>query len=248
MQLHLNAAPKVSITPAPTATFCLGDSIMLSSAPAANYIWNTQATTQSIYIKKQGTYILTITDSNGCKASDSVQATMIPTPNASFAFQYLTPNSTMQFSANNTHYMIYDWQFGDGTTGSGKVVQHSYTMVGQDTVTLTVTDSMGCTSNNSEIITLLSVDKPDNYFSLSIAPNPYALYTTLQYHLNNSDMVLLKLTDLSGKCILGPTQLAKQAGTQSLDLHTPTPGIYILQITINSITKTYKLVHLNDGL
>lgn len=42
--------------------------------------------------------------------------------------------------------LSYDWQFGDGSTGSGVAPSHTYSSDGQYTVTLTVTDSRGAIS------------------------------------------------------------------------------------------------------
>ncbi len=41
----------------------------------------------------------------------------------------------------------YDWDFGDGSTGSGAQPQHAYAAVGSYTVTLTVTDNLGAVSD-----------------------------------------------------------------------------------------------------
>lgn len=41
--------------------------------------------------------------------------------------------------------VTYAWDFGDGTTGSGAVVSHTYSMSGIYTVTLNITDINGCT-------------------------------------------------------------------------------------------------------
>ena len=52
---------------------------------------------------------------------------------------------TTPFSADLT----YQWNFGDGTTGSGVTPNHSYADNGNYAVTLTVTDATGRTSNAS---------------------------------------------------------------------------------------------------
>ncbi|MBE3140983.1 MAG: S8 family serine peptidase [Thermoplasmata archaeon] len=48
----------------------------------------------------------------------------------------------------------YSWTFGDGSTGSGKVVIHTYAKNGFYTVTLKITDVSGATSSYSRIITV----------------------------------------------------------------------------------------------
>jgi 6-phosphogluconolactonase len=51
-------------------------------------------------------------------------------------------------SSADSHVVRWDWTFGDGTTASngGEVVQHTYATPGKYTVTLTVTDAVGCST------------------------------------------------------------------------------------------------------
>ncbi|MGY1649769.1 PKD domain-containing protein [Geodermatophilus sp. SYSU D01119] len=48
----------------------------------------------------------------------------------------------------------YAWQFGDGTTGTGRTATHAYTAAGTYTVTLTVTDAQGATGTRSVPVTV----------------------------------------------------------------------------------------------
>jgi PKD repeat protein len=46
----------------------------------------------------------------------------------------------------------YAWDFGDGTTGKGITVTHSYSATGSYTVTLTVTDNGGLAGQATHVI------------------------------------------------------------------------------------------------
>jgi len=51
----------------------------------------------------------------------------------------------------------YDWDFGDGSTGTGVTTTHSYGTVGMYTVVLTVTDNEGLTDTDEAIVTVTEV-------------------------------------------------------------------------------------------
>lgn len=59
-----------------------------------------------------------------------------------FAFEEITSGVT---------YSDWQWQFGDGTTGSGQAVSHTYSSLGIRDVTLTVTDSSGATNSVTKV-------------------------------------------------------------------------------------------------
>ncbi len=74
-------------------------------------------------------------------------------PVASFAFT--CTELSCDFDASESYdpdgtIESYDWAFGDGNTGSGEVVSHTYGSADTYTVTLTVTDNDGATDTTTE--------------------------------------------------------------------------------------------------
>ncbi len=77
-------------------------------------------------------------------------------------------------SSDNFGVKEYLWDFGDGTTGTGKISEHTYSAAGTYTVTLTVTDESG--NSDTDSLTAIVYDK-------------------------NKCMVKIKVTDDSGKAL-----------------------------------------------
>src|SRR2546426_12668400 len=50
----------------------------------------------------------------------------------------------------------YQWNFGDGGTGSGKTIPHTYASGGNFTATLTVTDTSGGSGSSSQTVPVQS--------------------------------------------------------------------------------------------
>lgn len=62
-------------------------------------------------------------------------------------FDYWYDELTVDFSGyvQNNLPAVYTWEFGDGTTGTGQQISHTYASAGIYTVTLNTEDSTGCT-------------------------------------------------------------------------------------------------------
>ena len=117
-------------------SLCLGDSIKVSPGVFQTYVWSFGSNSDTISLKTQGTYSVSVTDSNNCSASDSIQILAVfPLP---------------QFSLGNDTFLC----FGHQLTLSGPSNMSSYFWtVGTSGNTLLV-DSVGdyslaVTDNNS---------------------------------------------------------------------------------------------------
>jgi len=87
-------------------------------------------------------------------------------PVATFTYEPVNPKKgeTVSFNASASHDELsmitnYEWDFGDGTSGTGVIVNHVYARPGNYTVTLKVTDVAGNFNTHTTIIT---VEEPFN--------------------------------------------------------------------------------------
>lgn len=88
-------------------------------------------------------------------------------PNPSFTYNPSSPffvQEAIQFDATGSTpgspgdgILLFEWDFGDGSTGSGNVDEHTYITPGTYTVTLYITDSNGIRRETSQTVTALGL-------------------------------------------------------------------------------------------
>ncbi len=140
-----------TITPSGPTTFCLGDSVILTSSPGGSYLWSNGETTQAITVFNSGSYTVTIT-TNGCSASSASTSVIVnPTPS--------TPTITIlgpsNFCAGDSVQLVSSSASGY-LWSSGETTQSIWV---NTTGTFTVTVSNGvCSSQPSSPVTVTMID------------------------------------------------------------------------------------------
>ena len=162
-------------TISPNDSICSGDSFTFTQTGSAvlnTWLWNfgdgnTSTDTNPTHIyASSGVYDVSFfyTDNTGCSDSVVQQANIYDIPNASFAVNMDNAciNSSVGFSGSSTSNIVnWDWDFGDGTTGSGQNIDHFYTSWGNILITLTVTDINGCSETVDNSIYLIQAPTPN---------------------------------------------------------------------------------------
>jgi len=143
----INALPtKPTITPDGPTTFCLGDSVELTSSPGTTYIWSNGGTDQKVMIKTSGDYSVQVTDANGCTspASDTVTVLVNPLP----AKPTITPDGPTTFcdgdsvKLTSSAGMTYLW--------STSATDQEITVTTAGNYSVVITDANGCVSPESD--------------------------------------------------------------------------------------------------
>jgi PKD repeat protein len=99
------------------------------------------------------TVALTVTDTAGQPATATLELTLDLPPVAAFEVSCDDLVCSFDASASTDDLGIagYAWDFGDGTSGTGDVVDHEFAVEREYTVTLTVTDEGGQTDATSAV-------------------------------------------------------------------------------------------------
>lgn len=139
---------------------------------------------------------LTAVTDSGCTASGGTQVIVHPNPVPAFTVEVaegcepllvpIVSNSTVAVG----HIASHSWQYGDGGTGSGTIVQHIYEdTLGTFDVTLEVTSDQGC-------ISTLTVQE-----AVTVNVTPVAHFSQNSTVLEMPDALLI-LTDLSQDALI----------------------------------------------
>ncbi|HEY0029756.1 MAG TPA: PKD domain-containing protein [Bacteroidia bacterium] len=201
VSITVNPNPSVPVIAANGSTsLCIGDTVILSSTLANSYLWSNGSTDSAIYVSAAGTYSVTIYNSFGCGTSSSASTVNVNVPLADFTGTPLLvfiPTANVNFSATTSGVPPYTylWNFGDATTSTLAAPAHTYGTVAYETVSLTVTDSTGCSQ---------TITKP-NYVEVEQLFPSWAMVTGTTVDLTGVSFIdaqtgIMSLTD--GNCVI----------------------------------------------
>ena len=201
------------------------------------------------------TVILTITDANGKKdfAYEGVIATKLPVakintvPNASTDTKMVEGNKPLKVyfdayqSTSESGIVSYEWDFGDGTIGSGITANHTYDEVGAYIVYLTITDKNGFESYDYLFVTVGTIGD----VRAVIKTTPDAEQPTGDYPFTVGFDASDSSTLVSGATIVSYTwDFIDSTGTETM-IHNESPipipvevhtfdiiGTYLVQLTV----------------
>lgn len=160
---------------------CEGESTVLTATGAKTFFWTNLGAGASKIVTPIANTVYEVTGTNeyGCEDTDEVEVALNPIPSPQFVGDSLEgcePHTVNFSTPSNYSGATCLWDFGDGTTSTvcGDV-SHTYTSSGTYSVSLTVTDAIGC-SNTFTIV---------NY--INVTPKPVASFSADPMVLNTNN-------------------------------------------------------------
>jgi PKD repeat protein len=223
------------------------------SINATTYSWNfgdptsttnTSTETNPTHIfNTNGTYTVTLIVGNGTSDSTFVSyLTVSDVPVAAFAYTPLIPvaGDTVNFQNLSLNATSYSWNFDDPTsetlnTSTDKNPSHLFSTSDAYFVKLTSTNTTASKSVTLIVLVTentLGIDTNIKNEKIKIYPNPFSNYISISGE--NTD-VEYELINLEGKTVYKANHIQN-------DFSNLSKGIYLLKVTDNNKTTTYKLV------
>lgn len=245
-------------------SICLGDSVNLdatsvSTGLGVTYQWQEStdsltftdvagATNINTSVAPSDTtfyrLIVNCLSSSDTSAAVKISVSPLPRPTAFIilsmgALPTVTVNATTSMNASQ-----YLWDFGDGTTDTGAIVSHTYTVNNQYNIKLTANNNCGTDSAVVSVnVTNVGVNKLNMLENLKLFPNPSTGLFNIAIEDPSLEHSNLYITDLNGRLVYSENlQPNQETMNYQLDLNHLADGFYNLNLSSKQGVRRAKLI------
>ncbi|HWY10863.1 MAG TPA: gliding motility-associated C-terminal domain-containing protein [Bacteroidia bacterium] len=195
--LIVNPAPVAQIVT--NSPICINHILTLTGSGGVTYLWSgpngffSSVQTPTIMANTtgySGNYVLTVVDANGCSASASASAVVNNIPNIAIASTKNAgcPTFCSDFTfSSSSPIQQYNWNLGNGVTGSSTTGTGCYSTTGIYTVTAEAIDIYGCTNTSSSTVEVYPIPVADfNHAPIKpiINIDPEVTFSDASYNAN----------------------------------------------------------------
>lgn len=208
VNISLNALPSAIIQAQSPTNVCEGQSVSLAVLGNGTYTWlleglPTGETAQTITTNQGGSYTVVVENSCGTDTSTNVIAQFNPLPIANFIIlpAIATVQENVLFVDKSIDAATWSWSFGDANGNS--IVQNPsyvYQEIGTYTVTLNITDAIGCAATASHILHV--EPQPEIFIPNTFTPNGDGAHDEFLVSANNvKQFVSFEILDRWGNSV-----------------------------------------------
>lgn len=233
--------PPISLMLMTGTTVCPGDTVTLDAGPGfITYDWTPGGNSQIQLALTAATYSITVTDANGCTATDSVIVNHYPQPLANFT-TFMPVDLTINFNNTSISAASSYWDFGNGLTSYAPDTTVAYATPGSYTVCLTVTNASGCVDDTCRTIDVgyIGIENELDGVNVNIFPNPATDFCWIHTSQLLNE-VKLSIMDVTGKLV--KEIYFDSFLQQQIDLSGIAPGTYLIRINTPQRVNTSSLI------
>jgi hypothetical protein len=252
----VNTLPSATVTASGPTKFCKGGSVTLTASVNSSYKWSDNKTTRAIKVTATGSYVVTVTGTNGCTAASAATAvTVTALPKATIdSAGSLCNKDSVQLTATKISKDTYLWSTGATTN----VIE----VKAAGTYKVTVTNTAKCSTIDSSVIRSCAnapmdeADKTDGTsdnenaqspltdnsdLQVSVYPNPYSG----EFHLklqssNTTDNINIRIFDISGR--LTEEKINVAAGSDIILGYNYASGFYSIQVQQGQLNRQVRVI------
>jgi hypothetical protein len=230
------------------AVACDGGSVTLTATGGVDYEWSNGDLTASTTVSPTAatTYTVTVTNANGCTATDDVEVTIASLP-------------TVTMGALDSAYCVSDAAVAlTGTPAGGTFIGVGVTgntfnpangQVGVNTITYSYTDGNGCTNTAEQTFNLnfcVGIDEPIFSESVKVYPNPFSNEVFISFDAAYEYSITINMRDMLGRTI-STQQVQILAGSNEIRLDADenlAGGVYFIELQSLKESRSFKMVKL----
>lgn len=198
--------------------------------------------TQVEHIYEDGgnyTVTLTVVDDDGAIGTATADITVTVVNQAPVAAFTLAPAEgavplTVAFDGRGSSDVdgsitTYAWDFGEGSTATGEQVNHEFTVAGDYTVTLTVTDDTGVSTSVAQVVTVREAQVANRAPTVTVAASPFQGDAPLEV------VLVATASDPDGDALSFAWDLGdggRREGDASVSYNYASPGTFTATVTV----------------
>jgi len=220
----------------------------LSGNGPYQYQWNTGASTAAINNIQAGNYVVTVSDVNGCSATNTVtveQENVEPV-----TIDIPTPQCTAEIYdyESTANYHVYSWEVSDprdSIIGSNNTpqIQVKWGAEGQKLLSVSMMDTLtNCSTAMHFKVTVYVCAVSAQTITLEsviATPNPFDQYISIVGNDHDMTGVVLQVFSLYG-ALVAKKEIA--GNTAVLDTNELLPGVYLVKLADGDAIKTWKMI------
>ena len=210
---------------------CGGTAMLNAGNMGSTYMWSNASTTQTITVSASGTYIVVVTDVNGCNGSDTAVVTINSNPSVSAAA------SSSVVCVDDADVSMIGTPIGGVWSGpgvNGLLLNPTAAGVGLQSAVYSYTDVNGCegiASVNVQVNACVGFVENTLANGVSVYPNPNSGTFIVSVNVN-VDELTLEMLDLQGRVVFSSIENNIQSGfTKQINMENVANGVYMLRVT-----------------